>query len=221
MSMSRGMGVSESRQAILAGVRASLGRKVDDTVAPRPPVVPPRAAGDDASELALLLSEIEKLGGVTRRLADGDELQQSLQQLVVAERVQRATVWATDEMSELGVSAMLAELGVELVSPREGKSRIAECDLGVTGVDAALPETGTLALRSDANRPRAVSLVPRVHLAIVRPAALRADLHQLFAEAKQGSYLICITGPSRTADIELTVTIGVHGPKALYVWLLP
>lgn len=221
MSMSRGMGVSESRQAILAGVRASLGRKVDDTVAPRPPVVPPRAAGDDASELALLLSEIEKLGGVTRRLADGDELQQSLQQLVVAERVQRATVWATDEMRELGVSAMLAELGVELVSPREGKSRIAECDLGVTGVDAALPETGTLALRSDANRPRAVSLVPRVHLAIVRPAALRADLHQLFAEAKQGSYLICITGPSRTADIELTVTIGVHGPKALYVWLLP
>ena len=73
-------------------------------------------------------------------------------------------------------------------------------------------------MNSSAVQPRAVSLVPRVHLAILRPAALRADLHQVFAEAKHQPYLIFITGPSRTADIELTVTLGVHGPKTLYVW---
>jgi L-lactate dehydrogenase complex protein LldG len=90
----------------------------------------------------------------------------------------------------------------------------------VTGVDAALPETGTLLLRSSPEKPLVVSLVPRVHLAILRPAALRADLHQAFAEVKTDGYCVLVTGPSRTADIELTLTIGVHGPKSLYVWLL-
>ena len=87
-------------------------------------------------------------------------------------------------------------------------------------MDAALPETGTLLLRSAPDKPRLVSLVPRVHLALVRPSALRADLSQAFADIKGDGYAVCITGPSRTADIELTVTIGVHGPKSLYVWAL-
>ena len=94
------------------------------------------------------------------------------------------------------------------------------CDLGITESDYLLPETVTLVLRSSAEKPRAVSLLPRVHLAIVRPEMLRPDMHQVFAEAKDGNYLVFITGPSRTADIELTVTLGVHGPKNLYVWMM-
>ena len=92
---------------------------------------------------------------------------------------------------------------------------MAQCDLGNTEADYLLPETGTLVLKSSAQEPRAVSLLPRIHLAIVRPAMLRADLHQVFAESKTQRYIVFITGPSRTADIELTVTLGVHGPKNL------
>jgi L-lactate utilization protein LutC len=109
--------------------------------------------------------------------------------------------------------------GWELISPNADKHIIAQCDLGITEADYLLPETGTLVLRSAAEKPRAVSLAPRIHLAIVRPDMLRADLHQVFAEAKDSHYLVFITGPSRTADIELTVTLGVHGPKNLYVWI--
>jgi len=109
---------------------------------------------------------------------------------------------------------------VELVSPNANKHEMGLCDLGITEADYLLPETGTLAMHSSTEKPRAVSLLPRVHLAIVRPEMLRLDMHQVFAEAKDGNYLVFITGPSRTADIELTVTLGVHGPKNLYVWMM-
>jgi L-lactate dehydrogenase complex protein LldG len=120
----------------------------------------------------------------------------------------------------LGVNEILSDLGVEMHSPHEDPRDLAHCDLGVTEVDYALPETGTLALLSSPEKPRAVSLLPKVHLAIIRPEVLRADLHQLFAETSRQHYLIFITGPSRTADIELTVTLGVHGPQQLLVWLI-
>ncbi|MGC8779247.1 MAG: LUD domain-containing protein [Anaerolineae bacterium] len=59
-----------------------------------------------------------------------------------------------------------------------------------------------------------------MYLALLRPAALRADLGPAFAEVGGKGYFVLVTGSSRTADIELTVTIGVHGPQALYVWVL-
>lgn len=62
--------------------------------------------------------------------------------------------------------------------------------------------------------------MPRVHLAIIAPEILRADLMPAFAEIKREGYWVFVTGPSRTADIELTVTIGVHGPQALRVWII-
>lgn len=97
---------------------------------------------------------------------------------------------------------------------------MALCDLGITEADFLLPETGTIVLHSSGEKPRGVSLLPRIHLAIVQPEMLRADMHQVFAETKDSHYLVFITGPSRTADIELTVTLGVHGPKNLYVWMM-
>ncbi len=129
-------------------------------------------------------------------------------------------MWNTPFLDQLRIAEILQTLSVELVSPNADKHDMAKCDLGITETDFILPETGTLALYSSAEKPRAVSLLPHVHLAIVRPAALRPDMHQVFAEAKDSHYLVFITGPSRTADIELTVTLGVHGPKNLYVWMI-
>ena len=140
--------------------------------------------------------------------------------LVTEQKVEKATAWETPYLRQLGVTEILNSLGVELVSPNADKHEMAQCELGITEADYLLSETGTLVLRSSAEKPRAVSLLPRVHLAIVRPGMVRADMHQVFAEAKGDRYLVFITGPSRTADIELTVTLGVHGPKSLYVWMI-
>ena len=211
-----------ARDEILERVRASLGRPAG---AP-PPSIPgttrvgPRAAGEREAELELLCGEIRKLSGVATRLAGREALAVALTELVRAEGVKKATLWSTPELVAWGVEANLRSLGVEIVSPQADKRLVAACELGVTGVDAALPETGTLALTSSPERPRVVSLLPRVHLALLTPSALRADLHQVFAEAKPADYMVLVTGPSRTADIELTLTLGVHGPKALYAWVL-
>ena len=217
-----------SRDAILADVRAALGRTASSDaplpVVPAPVVpasgrIPPRTAGGRWSEVAMLLAEITKLGGTTRALAARD-LRTALAELVRDEAVHRAAVWQTPELRALGLEAILASLGVELIPPQAGKLALAGCDLGITGADAALPETGTLVLDAGPARPRMVSLLPRVHLAIFEPAVLVADLSQVFAGGRANADFVFITGPSRTADIELTVTIGVHGPKSLYVWAL-
>ena len=211
-----------AREEMLSKVRAALQRTPDSGVAAIPAVarIAPRTTGDVEAEFALLFTEIEKLGGRTKRLKKKADLKEALRELVEAESIKKATLWQTAELTKIGVEKTLKSIGVEIVSPYAPNREVAECDLGVTGVDFALPETGTLVLRSSTEQPRTVSLLPRVHLAFIRPACLCADLHQVFEEAKTDGYFVFVTGPSRTADIELTVTIGVHGPKTLCVVLI-
>ena len=79
-------------------------------------------------------------------------------------------------------------------------------------------------LLSGEGRPRAASLLPPIHLAIVRRAALRFDMDEYFRERADAistaSCCTFVTGPSRTSDIENDLTIGVHGPAAVVVLIL-
>jgi L-lactate dehydrogenase complex protein LldG len=95
----------------------------------------------------------------------------------------------------------------------------AESRVGVSEFDWALAETGTLAQDATDPRLRLVSSLPETHVALVRTAALLPDLECLLArvDPRRARYLACVTGPSRTADIERVLTIGVHGPKKLIV----
>ena len=94
-------------------------------------------------------------------------------------------------------------------------------DVGISTVQAAIAETGTLVLVSADERHRLVSLVPPVHIAIVDASRICETLGEALALLRNGKDLsravAFVTGPSRTADIELTLTVGVHGPQELYV----
>ena len=204
---------------VIENVRRALGRTAQAPLGLRPAIYESRQPESVDSEIERFLSEVKKLSGVGRKLPPS-EIDSALKTLVEEQNIHKATVWETPRLRQLGITKILNSLGVELVSPNANKHEMALCDLGITEADYLLPETGTLALHSSAEKPRAVSLLPRVHLAIVRPEMLRPDMHQVFTEAKDGNYLVFITGPSRTADIELTVTLGVHGPKNLYVWMM-
>jgi L-lactate dehydrogenase complex protein LldG len=208
----------EAGNPVIEAVRRALGRTAGAAVEARPEVLAPRPAGPIEAEIELLIKEINALSGSAQRVS-GSDLNRVLKGLLETQEIKKATLWQTAGLVALDLEGRLQELGVEIISPHADKYTLAACDLGVTEVDFALPETGTLGLLSSREKPRVVSLLPRVHLAILRPAALRADLHDVFAEAKDQGYLILITGPSRTADIELTVTLGVHGPQSLHVWV--
>lgn len=94
-------------------------------------------------------------------------------------------------------------------------------DVGITTAQAAIADTGTLVLDSARERHRLVSLVPPVHIAIVDAATIFQTLGEALAFIHQNGNIspavTFVTGPSRTADIELTLAIGVHGPQELYV----
>ena len=214
------MATTSSRDVILARVRSSLGRSPDSSI---PPAVPgrvaPRVAGPPVAELDSFLDELNKVGARTDRIRPAD-LVVALDSLVTAQSIRKATMWETPQLQSLGLGATLCALGVEILSPHADKHVLAACDLGVTGVDAAFPETGTMLLRSTPDRPRIVSLMPRIHLALVDPAVLQPDLSPALQQVKGEGHWVFVTGPSRTADIELTTTIGVHGPKMLIVWAL-
>ena len=203
---------------VIENIRRSLGRTARTPLNPRPAIYQPRLPESTDSEIERFLLEVKKLSGVGQKLFS-TEIDAQLKALVKEQNIRKATVWETPYLRRLGITEILKALSVDLVPPNASKHEMALCDLGITEADYLLPETGTLVLRSSVDKPRGVSLLPRVHLAIVRPEMLRADMHQVFAEAKDSRYLVFITGPSRTADIELTVTLGVHGPRNLYVWM--
>jgi L-lactate dehydrogenase complex protein LldF len=93
---------------------------------------------------------------------------------------------------------------------------------GLTAALAGIAESGTLVLTGGPGRPLAASLLPRVHLAVLRATDIIPRLPQALRlpEARYASSTVLITGPSRTADIEMSMTIGMHGPEKLYVFCI-
>jgi L-lactate dehydrogenase complex protein LldG len=96
--------------------------------------------------------------------------------------------------------------------------------VGLTGAFAAVAASGTVLLASGAGRGRLPSLLPPVHIAVIRARDLYPTLEAAMkahpSVVAEASNVVCITGPSRTADIEMTLTHGVHGPKHLHVVIL-
>ena len=104
------------------------------------------------------------------------------------------------------------------------KEQLFAIDAAITSTIGGIAETGALILWPDEKEPRLMSLVPPIHIAV-----LEADkIYATFSEAMQAenwarhmpTNAVLISGPSKTADIELTLAFGVHGPKELIVLIL-
>jgi L-lactate dehydrogenase complex protein LldG len=120
-----------------------------------------------------------------------------------------------------GARRLDAGVGASQADRDEDYRRLDAAIVGLTGAHAALADTGSVVLVHGEGRGRIVSLLPPVHVALVDVARLHATLGALWAAEpdllRQAANLVVVTGPSRTADIEMTLTRGVHGPRIVHV----
>lgn len=104
------------------------------------------------------------------------------------------------------------------------KTRLFEIDAAVTTSVGAIAETGAVVLWPDAKEPRLMSLVPPVHIAVVEADRIYNNFCEIIQQQQWAGQMptnvVLISGPSRTADIEMTLAFGVHGPRALIVMIL-
>lgn len=99
-----------------------------------------------------------------------------------------------------------------------------EIDAGITTARAGIVETGSLVLWPTVNEPRTLSLVPPLHIAVLRADALHDTLHAAMQDERWADGLptnaLLVTGPSKTADIQRLLVYGAHGPKQLVILLV-
>lgn len=104
------------------------------------------------------------------------------------------------------------------------KERLFAIDAGITSTRGAVADVGALILWPDSNEPRLLSLAPAVHIAVLEAASIHDSLADAMARERwqdgMPTNALLISGPSKTADIELVLTFGVHGPKELIVLVL-
>jgi L-lactate dehydrogenase complex protein LldG len=162
----------------------------------------------------------ETAGAQVHRIDASTSIADVLAEACTTEGVRSAVVSRDPECE--GVAAMLESRGVE-VRPADSPLASASVDLGVTGAAYGIALTGSVVVAADRAGCRTASLLPPVHVAIVRVGRLLATPEELFRHLPRRfphgmpSNLVLITGPSRSADIELQLTLGVHGPRSLWI----
>ncbi len=209
-----------ARDVVFERVRAGLAA-VDPESFPLPDTRKAflRSGGGREEEIRRLLAEVAKTGGEARRIRGRDELAAALADLLEKERVKTAAVSGCALLREQGIVELLQEAHVALLRCEGAGHNLSSCDLGIVVADALLPETGTVLLRTTEEQPQALSLLPRICLVVAAPSALRRDLHEVFAQAREDRHCVLVSGPSKTADIEKTLTLGVHGPHLFSLWI--
>ena len=140
-----------------------------------------------------------------------------LQNEGVADEANAFALWADSPFLEgMDRQALKKIAGLKFEVTRELAS---EAKFGISQMEWALTDTGTLVDDSSSIEQRLVSSLPTIHIALVPTSGILPDMPTLLSKVhpKDCAYLAMITGPSRTADIERVLTIGVHGPERLII----
>lgn len=230
----------DSRARILNDIRQSLQRAF---LPPVPEVPHGQAAGElqasvvgrPPSELAdQFAAELTTLNG-TCLTVPAAEVPDRVARLIRERDADRVLAWEAAQLPAPGVLDALRAAGLRVeagaVPADEGRAArlndLETISVGLTGADAAIAQTGTLVLLAGPGRPRLAAMSVRTHIVLITPEQLHPTLAAwlagrpgLAADLQARSAAVLITGPSRTADIEMTLTVGVHGPGEVIVILI-
>jgi L-lactate dehydrogenase complex protein LldG len=188
------------------------------------PVTP--ASDDGRSPAQRFVEELRAVGGVVELVSPADVAGAVA---AAAEEAEARTAVVGPDLGPFAdrVTEGLRRAAVEILEPegatgwREACSRV---DLGVTGALLGVASSGSILTAAGPASSRLASLLPPAHLAILPVERLVPGFEELFAALgdhfEEASSAVLITGPSRTADIEMVLVRGVHGPRHVHVLLV-
>ena len=172
---------------------------------------------------------IEAAGGYVVHLPNMDQVKQFI--TLKAEEMSASRILRQNqaELTQLDLESALPEIDISVWNDNHGvdwRSKAAEADFGIVVADYAAAYTGSMVVLSSANQGRAVSLLPTVLIAIIPMERLKTRLGEIMVNFDSAGRenlpagIHFISGPSRSADIENDLTIGVHGPGIVYALIV-
>jgi L-lactate dehydrogenase complex protein LldG len=218
------------RKAVTAGNRAGIVHAL-----PERNGVGYQGAGPDP--LARFQNEWTLAGGQFHLLQNAGAARDKILELIKAHEARKILLGNDPVLIPLDLHQFVQGNGLEVISVAGSESTINRdwffaADIGISGVDFLIAETGSLVMRSSPQQPRSLSLLPPVHIAVAERRQLVPDLFDLFDNTSDvskdvesltfplPSSMTLITGPSKTGDIELRLVTGVHGPGTVHVLML-
>ncbi len=221
------------RTDFLAEIRRQTARIPLPDARARRPLLPPLPPFEAADLVAAFSQEATALKCQVYLADSPSAVIEYAGQIFEARQTTDFLSWEQAAMPVAGLHAQLAQRGYRWQrsdisnhpqARRDTLLRLSEVKIGLTGAQAGLADTGSLVLQSGHGQGRLASLLPPVHIALLNTRNLFPTMaHFIQAHpgaARETSNLVLISGPSRTADIEQTLTLGVHGPKAVHIILL-
>jgi L-lactate dehydrogenase complex protein LldG len=230
MTNSRDAFLDRVRKAVAAGNRAGIVHPL-----PERNGVGYQGAGPDPLER--FQNEWKAAGGQFHLVPDADAVRARVLELIQVQQARKILLGNDPLLTTLNFQQFLQQRGLEVTNVQDveaatSRERFFAADIGISGVDFLIAETGSLVMRSSPNQPRSISLLPPVHIAVAERRQLVPDLFDLFEKTSEvstdfgslgsplPSCLTLITGPSKTGDIELRLVTGVHGPGSVHVLIL-
>ena len=164
------------------------------------------------ASLAYLIAEVLREAGVRTLMSAQDTRNQVVQELL-------------KEIRKEGFTVLEPALLRNNPGRQQGLQWLDQAEAGLTGASAGLADTGTLVLPVKAGESQLASLIAPIHIAVLHSNRIFPSMRTWFAsegekELSESQAVTFVSGPSRTADIEMTLTVGMHGPKKLAAFLL-
>ena len=231
--------MTTSRDRMLARIRAGLAHtrpflEAESAGAPHtpPPFVHPAETDDLAQQFA---AELAKLQAHPHLCADEESALDVIQRILEQHGAREVIAWDLEQVGLPGLRELLAARGTAVhdaalgdgAAQRAARLQALEpAPVCISGVEALIAESATIVLRAGPGRPRLASLLAPAYVAVARREQIARGLGEALGRIRErhgaavfadASALTFVTGPSRTADIELTLTLGVHGPRDVYV----
>lgn len=217
-----------TREAILGKLRAAASVSTDDAArreavekrlakTPRG-LIPARGQVEGEERIALFCRMAEAVTATVERVKKSDDVPKAVTHYLRSKNLAPSVRMGDDRRLKRMDWAGQKSLEVKL-----GRADPAD-EVGVSHAFAAVAETGTVALPSGKDNPTTVNFVPDHHIIVIDAKDIAGDLETVisrlrrkYGRGEMPRLLNLITGPSRSGDIEQTMLLGAHGPRALHL----